>query len=382
MRVKKNVRSEVCIDLPYWISNQGPQSDLVISTRVRLARNLAKYRFPYHAGRSERSRVFDLVAEVIESEKEFSSFAVVNCNSITPIERQLLFEARIISPDLITAEGDRGVAVDGHEHTAVMINEEDHLRLLAVESGYAPEEVWERVNRLDDSLGRYLSYAYDVRRGFLTSCPTNSGTGLRISFLLHLPGLTLTRTIDSVLLAASHMGISTRGFFGEHSEIVGNLFQLSNQATLGLGEEEFIQNTRKVVDEVLSHERKARKRILDDASMELSDKVFRSWGILLHAKMLTVNEFLNLASALRLGIDCGIFKEIPIERLNKAVMMVMPAHLQQYRHKTIPEEQEACERADVVRELLGVSVRRRTTTRPKGTRVSGKKIAERGDDKS
>jgi protein arginine kinase len=233
-----------------------------------------------------------------------------------------------------------------------MINEEDHLRLHSIDSGFKAEEVWYRINLLDDLLGHYLPYAYDSRRGFLTSCPTNSGTGLRVSFLLHLPGLFLTKTIDSVLLGASQMGISTRGFFGEHSEVVGNMFQLSNQATLGACEDDFLQHTRKIILEVITHERTARERILNDAVIELTDKVYRAWGILLYARMLTISEFLNLASALRFGINAGIFKEITIHQLNRMTLTIMPAHLQLFRQKTITEERYDYERADVLREFI------------------------------
>ena len=269
--------------LPSWFSHTGPHADLVISTRVRLARNLANHRFPYHAGRSERKQVFDEVAAVLEREKAFHAFSVINCTSLSHLDLELLLEERLISPDLVKIEGDRGVAVDNNRTASIMINEEDHLRLHSIDSGFRAEEVWHRINLLDNLLGRYLPYAYEMRRGFLTSCPTNSGTGLRVSFLLHLPGLALTKTIDSVLLGASQMGISTRGFFGEHSEVVGNLFQLSNQATLGACEDEFLQHTHKIISEVITHERTAREKILTDAGLELADRVYRAWGILLHA---------------------------------------------------------------------------------------------------
>ena len=339
-------------ELPVWFCSTGPQADLVISTRVRLARNLSKYCFPYHAKPSERKKIFDDIAGVLQRNKEFKAFSLINCAAISAIEQQLLLEERIVSPDLLKVEGDRGVAVENTGHTSIMINEEDHLRLHSIDSGFNAEEVWRRINLLDDLLGHYLPFAYEVRRGFLTSCPTNAGTGLRVSFLLHLPGLVLTKTIDSILLGASQMGISTRGFFGEHSEVIGNLLQLSNQATLGAGENEFLQHTQKIINEVITHERTARERILSDASNEIADKIHRSWGILLHARMLTMKEFLNLSSALRFGIDCGIFSELTIEQLNRITIAVMPAHMQHLRRVTMNTEQRHCARADLVRELI------------------------------
>ncbi len=345
--------SEMLSDaLPIWFSNTGPESDIAISTRVRLARNLENHRFTYHANRSERKKVFETVASVLRKE-EFNAFSLINCSALSSLDQELLLEERLVSPDLLNVEGDRGVAIEENRYTSIMINEEDHLRLHSFDSGFKADDVWLRINAIDDLLGSYLPYAYEVRRGFLTSCPTNSGTGLRVSFLLHLPGLALTKTIDSVLLGASQMGISTRGFFGEHSEVVGNLFQLSNQATLGACEEEFLQHTQKIISEVIGHERAARERILSDAPLEISDKVHRAWGILLHAKMLSMPEFLNLASALRMGIDCSLFTELTLERLNRITLMTMPAHLQRYRRKTMSDERLQCERAEIVREIAG-----------------------------
>jgi protein arginine kinase len=355
MKGKLTLPSSLYSDaLPTWFTNSGPESDLVISSRIRLARNLLNHRFTYHAGRSERKKVFECIAEVLQSHKEFSTFSLINCSNLSRLDQQLLLEERLISPDLLTIEGDRGVAIENTKHTSLMINEEDHLRLHSIDSGFKAEEVWYRINLLDDLLGQYLPYAYDPRRGFLTSCPTNSGTGLRVSFLLHLPGLYLTKTIDSVLLGASQMGISTRGFFGEHSEVVGNLFQLSNQATLGACEDDFLQHTRKIILEVITHERTARERILNDARNEITDKVFRAWGILLYAKMLTISEFLNLTSALRFGINAGIFKEITIDQLNRMTLVIMPAHMQLFRQKTIPEDRYDFERAEVLQNFISL----------------------------
>ncbi len=357
--------------LPVWFSQMGPQADVVFSTRVRIARNLAHRRFPYNAGRAERREIFEQIASVLEKEKPFGSFTVINCSSLTQTDLELLLEERMISTELVKMEGDRGVAVEEGGGRLIMINEEDHLRLHSLDSGFKADEVWRRLDQLDNQLGGYLPYAYDVRRGFLTSCPSNAGTGLRVSFLLHLPGLVLTKTIDSVLLGASQMGISTRGFFGEHSEIVGNLFQMSNQATLGACEEEFLLHTRKVISEVITHERTAREKVLSDAPLELSDKVFRAWGILLHARMLSMTEFLNLSSALRFGIDSGIFKELTAEQLNRLTLEVMPAHLQIRRNTKLTDEKRHVERAERVREFIGSVVRTKHTGRVRKGSIAG-----------
>jgi len=352
--------------LPIWCDNSGPESDLVISTRVRLARNLSRHKYPHFADKKERKEIFDLIADIFQNRKEFHAFSVVNCASLPEIDQQLLLEERLISPDLLKMEGDRGVAIEDTRHTSIMINEEDHLRLHSIESGFNAEDVWYRINLVDDLLGHYLPFAYEARRGFLTSCPTNSGTGLRVSFLLHLPGLVLTKTIDSVLMGASQMGISTRGFFGEHSEVIGHLFQLSNQATLGACEEDFLKHTRTTIAEVINHERKARERILEEAALELTDKTYRAWGILLHAKMLTTSEFLNLASALRIGIDCKLFNELTIEQLSRLTMSIMPAHLQKLYGKALSDDELQSIRAQTVQQFLSTlkgAKKTRTTKR-------------------
>lgn len=338
--------------LPIWLSNEGPQSDVVISTRVRLARNLTNHYFTYHAEKSERKKIFNYISDVLAKHKEFKNFSVVNCNALSYLDQQYLLEERIVSPDLLSIEGERGVAVENTRHTSFMINEEDHLRLHSIDSGFKAEEVWYRINLIDDLLGHFLPYAYDPRRGFLTSCPTNSGTGLRVSFLLHLPALFLTKTIDSVLLGASQMGISTRGFFGEHSEVIGNLFQLSNQATLGACENDFLDHTGKTIIEVITHERTARERILNEAELELTDKIYRAWGIILNARLLTISEFLNCASAIRFGINAGLFKEIDITQLNRLTLAIMPAHMQVHLKKMVAEARLDFERTNFIKSFL------------------------------
>ncbi|NLG17701.1 MAG: ATP--guanido phosphotransferase [Fibrobacter sp.] len=349
--------------LPAWFDDNGPDKDVVTSTRVRLARNLAKRRFPYHASANERKQAFKEIAAVIENENRFRSFDLANFSDLKSLAQMFLVEERVASPDMLTIEGDRGVLFDSSRRVNVMINEEDHLRIQCLDSGFRPAELWSVVSLIDDLLGSKLTYAYDSRRGFLTSCPTNSGTGLRVSFLMHLPGLVLTKAIDAVLQGASQMGISTRGFFGEHSEVVGNFFQLSNQATMGAHENDFLGNTQKIIREIIDHERSARERIIRDADLELSDKIHRAYGILLHAKALSLPECLNLTSSLRLGVVTGLFDQITIEELNRITLISMPAHLQVFYEKGMDEREMTRIRADLVRELLTKRRRKRSSPR-------------------
>ena len=368
-----DVSPEWCTHLPAWLDGQGPDAEIIISTRVRVARNLASHRFPPHASLHERTVVYEKVAAALRRQAHLESFDIVNFSGIPALDQQLLVEKRIASPDMLRLEGDRGVVYDNSHRVNIMINEEDHLRLQCLDSGCRPSESWNIVDLMDERLGQELDFAFDRRKGFLTCCPTNSGTGLRVSFLMHLPGLVLTKAVDAVLQGASQMGIATRGFFGEHSEVVGSFFQLSNQATMGANENEFIEHTHRTIDEVAAHERKARKRLCKDARLELTDKIYRAFGILQHARTLSTTEYLNLTSALRLGIDCDLWREVTVEELNRMTLLIMPAHLQKFAKKVIDERELSVLRAECVQGLFkrklkiktaGTGVRRREKREP------------------
>ncbi|MCL2182242.1 MAG: ATP--guanido phosphotransferase [Chitinispirillia bacterium] len=350
--------------MPVWLGNMGPDEDVVVATRIRLARNLAAHRFPARASARDKQKVFKEISAVLGgASMPCGKLEVINFGRLRKLEQHFLVEERMVSMDMLKGEGERGVACDNSRKYCVMINEEDHLRIQGMASGFHTFDLWEMTSRVDDSIGKGLKYAYSERFGFLTACPTNSGTGLRVSYLMHLPGLVLTKAIDPVLQGASQMGISTRGFFGEHSDVVGNFFQLSNRATMGSSEAEFIESTSKVIREIIAHERTARERLLKDARLEVADKVWRAHGMLANARVLGLGELLNLTSALRLGIDCGLYEERTVEDINELVVICMPAHLQIYisDRDNAPSEMDAA-RAEVVREAFGKKrrVRRKT----------------------
>jgi protein arginine kinase len=338
--------------IPRWIAAQGPDADVVLATRIRLARCLANHLFPVSASLLQRTEAFEEILAAVRGLARRREYATVNFVSCEKLYRELLVENRFASPELLDAEGDRGVIISDDTSVSIMVNEEDHLRLQCLDAGYRPKETWESLSELDDELGGRLSFAYDSSRGFLTSCPTNSGTGLRASFLMHLPGLILTKTIDQVLQGASQVGITIRGFFGENSEAAGSLFQLSNQATLGASENEFLSGTQETIGHIISCERDARTRLVRDAGAELTDKVYRAWGILMYARSLSMPELLNLFSAVRTGVECGIFDKVTIESLNRTMLLSMPAHLQLSLGREL--DRNACDlaRADFIREIL------------------------------
>jgi protein arginine kinase len=346
--------------VPAWFDGGGPEGDVVISTRIRLARNLKGHRFPAHASLEEKEAIFNEVSMSLKGaprRRQACAFEVINIGRLRKLEQHFLVEERVASVSLLNGEGTRGVARGSDGKLSVMINEEDHLRIQGMDSGFRPGELWDMANKADDSIGGALKYAYSARLGFLTACPTNSGTGLRVSCLMHLPGLVLTKTVDQVLQGASQMGISTRGFFGENTDILGNIFQLSNRATMGLSETDFIAAASGTIQEIISHERSARERLMKDAKMEVYDKVSRAAGILRSARMLGFAELLNLTSALRLGICCGFFDGHSVDDLNKVVMLCMPAHLQVYVNgiEDAPEDIEVA-RADISRAFFAEKV--------------------------
>ncbi len=346
------ISSDQMCRVPAWFSNQGPEVDVVVSTRVRLARNLADHLFPSAASLEERKGIFAEVEHACRDIAMCQDFKSTNFAPLRKTSQEFLMEERAVSPDLVHGEGDRGLVGDEEHKMGVQINEEDHVRLQALNSGLCAQELLDQLDGFDSALGQTVRYAYDNRRGFLTACPTNAGTGLRVSFLLHLPGLALTKTIDQVLQAASQMSMAARGFFGEHSEIIGTFFQLSNQATMGAGEADFLRNTESLVRHIVGLEREARQRVLREARTELTDKVYRAFGILRHARTLSVNEFLNLASALRVGVECELIKGLTMVDLNRLTLLIMPAHIQTLYDRAMDEDELGVMRAEIVRSLL------------------------------
>jgi len=339
-------------ELPRWLSCGGPEGDVVISTRIRLARCLAGHLFPAAASLLQRTAAYEEILSAVRAVRRYDDYNLCDFMACTRMQREIMVERRLASPDLLAADGSRGVLVSGDTRVSLMINEEDHVRLQYLDAGCRPQDAWQALSGIDDELGGLLDYAVDAEKGFLTCCPTNAGTGLRISFLVHLPGCILTRTIDQVLQAASQMGIAIRGFFGEHSDVAGSLFQLSNRATLGASEEEYIGMTEETIGRIVRHEREARERILRDAKTELADKAYRAWGILMYARTLSMEELLNLASALRIGVECGIFTQVSVAAINRMILFGMPAHLQAHLGRELTEDECGVCRAERVREII------------------------------
>jgi protein arginine kinase len=336
-----------------WLSGDGPESFAVLSSRIRLARNLQEFPFPPAAGIDSREKLIDFCSAALEKVKELKKGMFFRSADIDSLSRKLLVERHLISPEFMREGTGRGLYIGELEKISIMLNEEDHIRLQVISSGMSLVECWEEANKIDNAIARLLEYSFDDSFGFLTACPTNVGTGLRASMLIHLPGLVLTGEIDSVIGRISKFGLMVRGFYGEGTDVLGNLFQISNQTTLGRTEEEIIDSLVKVSSQILENEKNAQEKIMRDAPDQIEDKVWRSYGILKNARVLTSNEVMNLLSALRLGLSLGLIDKIGYKEINELMIMTQPAHLQKIIGKAMDNTERDMARANLVRERLG-----------------------------
>jgi protein arginine kinase len=335
-----------------WLDGTGAHSDVVVSSRVRLARNLETFPFVHRATEEQLSKIATQALTAGEQSDVLENASFFDTSHLSEILRQVLVERHLISPALAKAKRHRGILVEHRERCSVMINEEDHLRIQTIQSGFEPQKAWELVDRMDDELSRSLTYAYSEQWGYLTACPTNVGTGLRASVLIHLPGLVLTQQKDAVLRGVTQVGLVARGFYGEGSEIVGNLFQISNQVTLGRNERETIGHLEKVTRELIRYEEHAREQLIREARFQIEDKIWRALAMLENARLLTSQEFMNLASAVRLGISMSVIQKPNIRLLNELMVTTQPSHLQQRDGKKMGPAERDVLRASLVRERL------------------------------
>ncbi|HEX2095385.1 MAG TPA: protein arginine kinase [Longimicrobiaceae bacterium] len=340
-----------------WLGADGPHSDIVLSTRVRLARNLQGYRFGLRAGEADRRSVLQLTREAAETLDSLRDGSVVSVAALGPTERQLLLERHLVSKELVEGNGGRppshsALMMSDRRAVSVMVNEEDHLRLQSLVSGFRLRDAWALVDRLDEEMGGRLPYAFHTEFGYLTSCPTNVGTGLRASVLIHLPGLVLTQEIGKVLQGIAQVGLTFRGLYGEGSEVVGNFFQISNQTTLGKTEEDLIDHLQRIVQQVVQYEMHARTVLLRDAPTVIEDKVWRAYGLLRHARSISFEEVMNLLSGVRLGVGLDLLPGLSVYSLNRIMIFAQAAHLEQMAGGALPTGEVDVYRAAFVRRTL------------------------------
>lgn len=345
MNLESMVRS-----LGEWLRSEGPEAEIVISTRIRLARNLANFPFSNRANHAQKAEIEAKLKECVARLDLPAPLEYLNVANLEHLDRQFLVERQLISRELATAlEGPRGVAFDPRESVALMVNEEDQLRLQVMRSGFALEEAWQQIDRIDDMIEAQLPYAFHEQFGYLTACPTNVGTGLRGSVMLHLPALALTKQIEKVFRALQKINLVVRGLYGEGSRATGDFFQISNQVTLGKSEATILDEIRHVIQEILIYERQARRLLFQEKRREVQDRVYRAVGTLQTATMMTSDETMELLSLVRLGIHLGVIEELDSVQVNELFIQTQSAHLQKLVGEPLDGEARNAARAKYLR---------------------------------
>ncbi|WMJ80310.1 protein arginine kinase [Clostridium sp. MB40-C1] len=336
-----------------WLDTETDNTDMVISSRIRLARNIKDIPFPNklneEQGKDVVKKVEDAFYSVPYIEEQYKTVYLWQSDNIL---NSSYLEKHLISNKLINNKGKAAFMLSSDETASIMINEEDHIRLQSITGGLNLKEAYEYTNKLDDLLEEKLEYAFDERLGYLTACPTNLGTGLRASVMIHLPALTMNREIVGLLNGLTQVGMTIRGLYGEGSQGEGNIYQISNQITLGLSEEEILTNLTGIINQVINQENLTRERIYSKRKYELEDKILRSIGILKSAVILSSKEALNLLSNVRLGVEMGIIKDINKNVLNKLFVDIQPAIMQKKFQDEFDDKERDIKRAKIVKESL------------------------------
>ncbi|MEX2173177.1 MAG: protein arginine kinase [Pirellulaceae bacterium] len=331
---------------------QGPQSEIVISSRIRLARNLASFPFIRRCSENDRAAVEKLFHEAISSVDEWKDLMYVPVVDLATLDRQFLVERQLISRELSESNGARSVFLDAQETYSLMINEEDHLRMQVMHSGLDLDTAWQQISQMDDWLGERLNFAFHEKLGYLTACPTNVGTGMRVSVMLHLPALVITQQIEKVFRSLQKMGLAVRGLYGEGSQAMGDFYQISNQVTLGRSETDLVKQVAEVIPVIIDYEHQARAFLVKESRKDLHDRVSRAYGILCTAQTISSEETLHLLSSVRMGIYLGLIKDLEIPTINKLFIHTQPAHLQKIQGVPLDTADRNVERAQYLQKHL------------------------------
>ncbi len=338
-------------------SKKIPESDIVMTSRVRMARNINEYPFPIRMDFDQSIFIINRIKEIIfnnesSSPKDFLYFELQKLNNI---EKMVLVEKHLISKELMDNRRLSAAIISKDEKISIMINEEDHLRIQAMFPGMQLDEALDLCNKTDDIISEKIEYAYDEKIGYLTSCPTNIGTGIRASVMLHLPAITMSGYLKGILEACGKIGVTVRGLYGENTEALGNMFQVSNQVTLGQTEEEIVYNIKNITKQIINQERALRDDLYKQNTFMFEDKVFRSLGILKNARVLTSEESHKLLSDVRLGIDMGIINDIEIKTINEIMAVIQPGSLQVLLPNSSGQLERDVGRAEIIRKKLGIN---------------------------
>lgn len=335
-----------------WLSGTGPESDIVISTRVRLARNVIEFPFLTRIEDDARRELEAYLRERLTGAQLDSELLYRNLNETSSLDRQCLVERHLISKDHALGRGERGVAHEPKGTLSVMVNEEDHLRIQVLRSGFQPDAAWNQISEVDRQLEGHLNYAFSSRFGYLTACPTNVGTGMRVSVMLHLPALVMTKQIEKVFHAVTKINLAVRGFYGEGTQALGDFYQISNQVTLGHSEEEILKTMADYVPQIIKFERNVRETLIAENRIGLEDRVWRAFGMLERARLITSEETLDYLSAVRMGVNLGLIDRIPISAVNELFILTQPAHLQKLNGCELDTPERDENRAEYVRNRL------------------------------
>jgi protein arginine kinase len=335
-----------------WMVGGDVDTAVVLTSRIRLARNVRLLPFPGWATKDQRRQAMALIQPVVQMMRPMKDAFCQTLSGLTSVQKQVLVERHLISREHAARNEGSAAVIERRQSLSIMINEEDHLRMQSIRPGLNLRVAFDALNDLDDELQESLTFAFDRKLGYLTTCPTNLGTGLRASAMLHLPALVLSEQINQVLNAIGRMGLAVRGLYGEGTESLGNLYQISNQSTLGESEHHIIERLERVIDKVAGHETNARLKLLEDDRMMLHDKIGRSYGILRHAWLIDSKEALNHLSLIRLGANLGFFPHETVRLCDNLLMEIQPAHLQLHSGKKLSPEQRDESRGQIIRSQL------------------------------
>jgi protein arginine kinase len=335
-----------------WLRGTGPESDIVISSRIRLARNLADFPFISRATAADRTEIERALRSKVAKLQLPQSLDYLDVSKLPGLDRQFLVERQLISREHAESEGARGVAISPQEQVSLMINEEDHLRIQVMHSGLDLDGAWKEINQIDDAIESHVTYAFSQKLGYLTACPTNVGTGVRVSVMLHLPALVITRQIEKVFRSLQKISLAVRGLYGEGSQAMGDFYQISNQITLGRTESDLVKQVGDVVPVIIDYERQARNFLIRESHETLHDRVSRAYGILRNAQTISSEETMHLLSHVRMGVNLGLIEDVAIRTVNQLFIYTQPAHLQKLRGSELDTADRNIERARFLRRHL------------------------------
>jgi protein arginine kinase len=335
-----------------WLKGTGPNSNIVISSRIRLARNLEKAPFPHWANKKQSQEALKTIEDAVSRVDYLKKTMVLELVDLDIVDKQFLVERHLMSQEHAQKTDSKAVIVDNDEIISVMVNEEDHIRMQVMQSGFNLFEAYNIINRIDDALSKEVDFAFLPEWGYLTACPTNTGTGMRGSVMLHLPALVMSNQISRVLAAISKLNFTSRGLYGEGTQASGNFFQISNQVSLGVSEDDILENLNGLIRQLIEQETQARESLLSRSRAFLEDRISRSFGILKNARIISSQETIELLSMVRLGVDLGMIKDIDRRSLDELFIITQPAHLQKIENNKLSAQERDIERAQIIRNKL------------------------------